>query len=100
MVFAHTSSCVFNLKGFYVGGFCGQCSLFYENIFSFFILVNICNRVQDVDIMITCPCNVYPLTPHFYIVKLGFTGVFIFFLIFALKHRSWVLVRTASLTRL
>ena len=24
-------------------------------------------------IMQTCPCNVYPLTPHFYIVKLGFT---------------------------
>ena len=36
-----------------------------------------------------------PLTPHFYKVKLGFTGVFIF-LIFALKHRLWVLVRTAS----
>ena len=29
-------------------------------------------------IMQTCPCNVYPLTPHFYIVKLGFTGVYIF----------------------
>ena len=27
--------------------------------------------------MITSPCNVYPLTPHFYIVKLGFTGVYI-----------------------
>ena len=31
-------------------------------------------------IMITIPCYVYPLTPHFYIVKLGFTGVYIFFL--------------------
>ena len=30
------------------------------------------------NIMITCPCNVYPLTSHFYIVKLGFTGVYIF----------------------
>ena len=29
-------------------------------------------------IRITCPCDIYPLTPHFYIVKLGFTGVFIF----------------------
>ena len=48
--------------------------------------------------MITCPCNVYPLTPHFYIVKLGFTGVFIFF-DFTLKHRLWVLVRTASVRR-
>ena len=28
--------------------------------------------------MLTSPCNVDPLTPHFYIVKLGFTGVFIF----------------------
>ena len=46
--------------------------------------------------MITSPCNVYPLTPHFYIVKLGFTGVYI---IFALKHRLRVLIRTASLRR-
>ena len=30
-------------------------------------------------IMLTCPCMV-PLTPHFYIVKLGFTGVYIIFL--------------------
>ena len=29
-------------------------------------------------IKITCPCNEYPLTPHFYIVKLGFTWVYIF----------------------
>ena len=28
----------------------------------------------------TCPCNEDPFTPHFYIVKLGFTGVYIFFL--------------------
>ena len=26
---------------------------------------------------ITCPCDLYPLAPHFYIVKAGFTGVFI-----------------------
>ena len=32
-------------------------------------------------IMITSPCNVYPLTPHFYVVKLGFTEVYIIFLI-------------------
>ena len=42
--------------------------------------------------MITCPCDLYPLAPHFYIVKLGFTGVYIF-LFFALKHRLRVLVR-------
>ena len=56
------------------------------------------NHRLSIYIMITCPCNVYPLTPHFYIVKLGLTGVYIF-LIFALKHRLWVLVRTASLRR-
>ena len=44
----------------------------------------------------TSPCNEYPLTPHIYIVKLGFTEVFIFFLIFALKHRLWVLVRSSN----
>ena len=49
-------------------------------------------------IMITSPCNVYPLTPQFYLVKMGFTGVN-FFLIFAPKHRLWVLVRTASLRK-
>ena len=39
--------------------------------------------------------NFDPLKPHFYIVKLGFTGVHIIFLISAQKHRLWVLVRTA-----
>ena len=29
----------------------------------------------------TSPCNEDPLPPHFYIVKLGFTGVYINFLI-------------------
>ena len=28
----------------------------------------------------TCPCNVYPLEPHFYIEKLGYAGVYLFFL--------------------
>ena len=31
-------------------------------------------------IMITCPCNEHPLTPHLYIEKVGFTRVYIFFL--------------------
>ena len=39
----------------------------------------------------TSPCNEHPLTPNFYIVKLGFAGVYIF-LIFVPKHRLWVLV--------
>ena len=38
-----------------------------------------------------------PLKPHFYTVKLGFTGVYIIFLSFAQKHRLWVLFRTTSL---
>ena len=44
----------------------------------------------------TCLYNFDPLKPHFYIVKLGFTGVYIIFLISAQKHRLLVLVRTAS----
>ena len=40
--------------------------------------------------------NSDPFKPHFYVVKLGFTGVYIIFLISAQKHRLWVLVRTAS----
>ena len=40
-----------------------------------------------------------PLKPHFYIVKLGFTLVYIIFLISTQKHRLWVLVRTASSRR-
>ena len=35
----------------------------------------------------TCLYNLDPLKPHFYIVKLGFTGVCIIFLISAQKHR-------------
>ena len=44
----------------------------------------------------TCLYNIDPLKPHFYIVKLRFTGVYIIFLISAQKHRLWVLVRSAS----
>ena len=29
----------------------------------------------------TCPCNEYPLEPHFYIAKLGYAGVYLFFLV-------------------
>ena len=41
----------------------------------------------------TCLYNFDPLKPHFYIVKLGFTGVYIIFLISAQKHRLWVLIK-------
>ena len=47
----------------------------------------------------TCLYNFDPLKPLFYIVKLGFTGVYIIFLISDQKHRLWVLVRTASARR-
>ena len=36
--------------------------------------------------------NFDPLKPHFYIVKLGFTGVYIIFLISAQKHKLWYLL--------
>ena len=46
----------------------------------------------------TCLYNFDPFQPHFYVVKLGFTGVYIisfFFFFFAQKHKLWVFVRTA-----
>ena len=54
---------------------------------------------NKLDITETCLYNFDPLKPHFYIVKLGFTGVYIIFLISAQKHRLWVLVRTVSTRR-
>ena len=39
----------------------------------------------------TCLYHFDSLKPHFYIVELGFSGVYINFLIFAQKHRLWVL---------
>ena len=41
-------------------------------------------------------CNFDPLIPHLYIIKLGFTGVYFFFLISAQKHRLWVPVRITA----
>ena len=40
-----------------------------------------------------------PLNPYFYVAKLGFTGVYIIYLISAEKHRLLVQVRTASSRR-
>ena len=37
----------------------------------------------------TCLYNFDPLEPHFYIEKLGFTGVYIIFLIFAQNIDCW-----------
>ena len=44
--------------------------------------------------------NFDPLKPHFYIVKLGFTGGIHYFSYFCSKHILWVLVRTASARQL
>ena len=44
-------------------------------------------------------CLPPPLIPDFDIAKLGYAGVYLIFLIFAPKHRLWVLVRTASAWR-
>ena len=32
-----------------------------------------------------CPCNVYPLGPHLYITKLGYAGIYLFF-VFLLQN--------------
>ena len=42
---------------------------------------------------ITYPCSEYPLKPHFYIIKLGLAGVYLFSYFFLRKHRLWVLAR-------
>ena len=43
--------------------------------------------------MLTCPFYVYPFIPHFYIAKLGFTGIYIhFFRNFAVLKHTDVLV--------
>ena len=41
-----------------------------------FLFPQICQHIRKI-----CPCNIYPLKPHFYIVKLGFAGVYLFFLV-------------------
>ena len=52
--------------------------------------------------MITRPCDLYPSAPHFYIVKLGFTVVYIFFLYTASKvkhHLNIFLEKTVKLSK-
>ena len=56
-----------------------------EGIFELFI--------PQYNIMKTYLYNFDPLKPHFYIVKLGFTGVYVIFLISAQKHRLWYSAR-------
>ena len=57
------------------------------------------NGINLVNITKTYLYNFDPLKPHFYIVKLGFIGVYNIFLISAQKHRLWVLTGTASARR-
>ena len=63
------------------------------------LLKSISDRFLSDSITKTYLYNFDPLKPHFYLVKMGFTGVYIIFLISAQKHRLWVLVRTASSRR-
>ena len=51
---------------------------FITGVISFSLPVLSTKPINYQDIMLTCPCNVHPLTPHIYIVKLGLTGVYIF----------------------
>ena len=73
---------------------------FLINVLQFSPPVN-CVQTLWTKILITKTClyNFDPLKPHFYIIKLEFTGVYIIFLISAQKHRLWVLARTASSRR-
>ena len=59
-------------------------------IWSKYDLLNFSSSNFCIVITKTCLYNVDPLKPHFYIVKLGFTGVYIILLISAQKHRLWV----------
>ena len=68
-------------------------------VFCLKVLLHVCEQQRLSFIMKTYLYNFDPLKPHFYTVKLGFTGVYIIFLISDQKHRLWVLVRTASVRR-
>ena len=56
----------------------------YRHFCDIFIDMNT-KRERKLIITKTCLYNLDPIKPHFYIVKLGFTGVYIFFL-FLLKN--------------
>ena len=46
-------------------------------------ILNMCMKIffgEKIIIRKTYPCIEYPLKPHFYIVKLGYAGVYLFFL--------------------
>ena len=80
------------------------CFLFQSCVKTITGLITVCPSglmlcfLHFVLIMLTSPCNVDPLSPHFYIVNMGFTWMYIISLFFALKQRAWVLVSEAVLT--
>ena len=78
--------------------------MFFKDLnlrYSLFLRINtvpfvyVSTFIKDQLITKTYLYNFDPLKPHLNIVKLGFRGVNIIFLICAKKHRLWVLVRTA-----
>ena len=69
---------------------------FAKVFFFFFLFFVTINGLDEKVITKTRLYNFDPLKPRFYIVKLGFTGVYIIFHISELINRLWVLVRTAS----
>ena len=75
---------------------CLYLDIFYTSFDLFWL--SICSRTLT--ITKTCLYNFEPLKPHFNIVKLEFTGVYIIFHISAQKLRLWVLVRTALARRI
>ena len=57
-----------------------MCRVRIELISQLKICINL-NLQNVVDIRKTRPCNEYPLKPHVYIVKQGYEGVYLFFLL-------------------
>ena len=74
----------------------------WSHILCYVELTTTCNTIfaSSGDIRETRLYSFDPLKPHFNTVKLGFTGVYIIFVISAQKHRLWILVRTASTRRI
>ena len=76
-------------------GYPDKCFCCDRFIIGIVIIISVCVSLC-IYITKTYLYNFDPLKPHFYIVKLGFTGVYIIFLFSTQKHRLWVLVRTVS----
>ena len=76
-------------------------TFFFNPVFRLSTAKNEINLFNN-HVLIVAPVTFAPagaMTPSaefLYIVKLGFTGVYIIFVIPARKHRLWVLIRTTS----